>query len=195
MNIVFATNNPNKIKEVQKLLPSNIELIGLKDIGCEDDIPETQHTIKGNSIQKVNYINSKYNLDCFADDTGLEISALNGDPGVLSARYAGSERNSKKNIDSFFSSQSFKFKEMVNSIRDTEKVLGLVSFQIPKKAKSSLNGKRSIYVVKKIKKGEILNDKNIKIIRPSYGLSPKYYDKVLGKKAKRNFDIGDRLKN
>jgi XTP/dITP diphosphohydrolase len=99
IKIVFATNNKNKIKEVQKLLPSNIELIGLKDIGCEDDIPETQHTIKGNSIQKVNYINSKYNLDCFADDTGLEISALNGDPGVLSARYAGSERNSKKNIE------------------------------------------------------------------------------------------------
>lgn len=99
IKIVFATNNKNKIKEVQKLLPSNIELIGLKDIGCEDDIPETQHTIKGNSIQKVNYINSKYNLDCFADDTGLEISALNGDPGVFSARYAGSERNSKKNIE------------------------------------------------------------------------------------------------
>ena len=99
IKIVFATNNKNKIKEVQKLLPTNIELIGLKDIGCEDDIPETQHTIKGNSIQKVNYINSKYNLDCFADDTGLEISALNGDPGVLSARYAGSEKNSKKNIE------------------------------------------------------------------------------------------------
>ena len=99
IKIIFATNNKNKIKEVQKLLPTNIELIGLKDIGCEDDIPETQHTIKGNSIQKVNYINSKYNLDCFADDTGLEISALNGDPGVLSARYAGSERNSKKNIE------------------------------------------------------------------------------------------------
>ena len=99
IKIVFATNNKNKIKEVQKLLPTNIELISLKDIGCEDDIPETQHTIKGNSIQKVNYINSKYNLDCFADDTGLEISALNGDPGVLSARYAGSERNSKKNIE------------------------------------------------------------------------------------------------
>ena len=99
IKIVFATNNKNKIKEVQKLLPTNIELIGLKDIRCEDDIPETQHTIKGNSIQKVNYINSKYNLDCFADDTGLEISALNGDPGVFSARYAGSERNSKKNIE------------------------------------------------------------------------------------------------
>ena len=99
IKIVFATNNKNKIKEVQKLLPTNIELIGLKDIGCEDDIPETQHTIKGNSIQKVNYINSKYNLDCFADDTGLEISALNGDPGVHSARYAGLERNSKKNIE------------------------------------------------------------------------------------------------
>lgn len=99
IKIVFATNNKNKIKEVQKLLPTNIKLIGLKDIGCKDDIPETQHTIKENSIQKVNYINSKYNLDCFADDTGLEISALNGDPGVFSARYAGSERNSKKNIE------------------------------------------------------------------------------------------------
>jgi len=98
IKIVFATKNKNKIKEIQNLLPNKIELISLFDIECINEIPETQNTIKGNAIQKANYIKSNYNLDCFADDTGLEINALNGEPGVLSARYAGYEKNSKKNI-------------------------------------------------------------------------------------------------
>ena len=98
IKIVFATKNQNKIKEIQNLLPNNIELISLSDIGCINEIPETQNTIKGNAIQKANYIKSNYNLDCFADDTGLEINALNGEPGVLSARYAGYKKNTKKNI-------------------------------------------------------------------------------------------------
>ena len=99
MNIVFATNNPNKIKEVQALLPSHITLISLKDIGCIEDIPETQDTIKGNAIQKVDYIKTHYGLDCFADDTGLEVEALNGAPGVFSARYAGLQRNADDNMN------------------------------------------------------------------------------------------------
>ncbi|MDC0372064.1 RdgB/HAM1 family non-canonical purine NTP pyrophosphatase, partial [Flavobacteriaceae bacterium] len=98
------TNNQNKLKEVQAQLPDEIKLISLKDIGCYEDIPETQKTIEGNAIQKANYIKMKYNKDCFADDTGLEVMALNGAPGVHSARYAGPEKNSKKNIEKLLSS-------------------------------------------------------------------------------------------
>ncbi|MGB2316858.1 MAG: non-canonical purine NTP diphosphatase [Flavobacteriaceae bacterium] len=104
MQIIFATNNQNKLKEVQAQLPDEIKLISLKDIGCYEDIPETQKTIEGNAIQKANYIKMKYNKDCFADDTGLEVMALNGAPGVHSARYAGPEKNSKKNIEKLLSS-------------------------------------------------------------------------------------------
>jgi XTP/dITP diphosphohydrolase len=104
IQIVFATNNKNKLKEVQAQLPEEIKLISLKDIGCYEDIPETQKTIEGNAIQKANYIKMKYNKDCFADDTGLEVMALNGAPGVHSARYAGPEKNSKKNIEKLLSS-------------------------------------------------------------------------------------------
>lgn len=104
IQIVFATNNQNKLKEVQAQLPDEIKLISLKDIGCDEDIPETQNTIEGNAIQKANYIKMKYNKDCFADDTGLEVMALNGAPGVHSARYAGPEKNSKKNIEKLLSS-------------------------------------------------------------------------------------------
>ena len=104
IQIIFATNNQNKLKEVQAQLPDEIKLISLKDIGCYEDIPETQNTIEGNAIQKANYIKMKYNKDCFADDTGLEVMALNGAPGVHSARYAGPEKNSKKNIEKLLSS-------------------------------------------------------------------------------------------
>lgn len=104
IQIVFATNNQNKLKEVQAQLPDEIKLISLKDIGCYEDIPETQKTIEGNAIQKANYIKMKYNKDCFSDDTGLEVMALNGAPGVHSARYAGPEKNSKKNIEKLLSS-------------------------------------------------------------------------------------------
>ena len=99
MKIVFATNNPNKIKEVQSLIPSHITLVSLEAIGCSEEIPETQDTIKGNAIQKAAYIKQNYGLDCFADDTGLEVTALNGAPGVYSARYAGPERSSEANIN------------------------------------------------------------------------------------------------
>ena len=98
IEIVFVTNNPNKLKEVQAVLPKEIKLISLKDIGCFEDIPETQNTIEGNAIQKATYIKTTYNKDCFADDTGLEVMALNGAPGVYSARYAGPEKNASKNI-------------------------------------------------------------------------------------------------
>ena len=98
MKIVFATNNKNKILEVQQLLPESIEIISLESIGCFEEIPETADTIEENAIMKANYITEKYGYDCFADDTGLEVEALHGAPGVFSARYAGEQRNSQDNM-------------------------------------------------------------------------------------------------
>ncbi|MGJ5641165.1 non-canonical purine NTP diphosphatase [Formosa sp. S-31] len=99
MKLVFATNNANKIKEVQALIPSHITLLSLADINCQEDIPETQPTIEGNAIQKAEYIKTHYGFDCFADDTGLEVEALNGAPGVFSARYAGLQRDASDNMN------------------------------------------------------------------------------------------------
>lgn len=99
MQIVFATNNLHKLKEVQTLIPDNIQLLSLADIGCFEDIPETQNTIEGNAIQKATYIKEKYGYDCFADDTGLEVEALNGQPGVFSARYASEKRSASENMN------------------------------------------------------------------------------------------------
>ena len=99
MKLVFATNNANKLKEVQALLPETIELLSLKEIGCNEDIPETQPTIEGNAIQKALYISENYGYDCFADDTGLEIDALDSAPGVYSARYAGNHRDANDNMN------------------------------------------------------------------------------------------------
>lgn len=99
MKIVFATNNQNKIKEIQSILPPSIEIISLESIGCHEDIPETAATIKGNAILKANYVTQKYGYDCFADDTGLEVDALNGEPGVFSARYAGEQKSAEDNMD------------------------------------------------------------------------------------------------
>ncbi|MGG5487160.1 non-canonical purine NTP diphosphatase [Gaetbulibacter sp. PBL-D1] len=99
MQLVFATNNLNKLNEVQKLIPDTIQLLSLKDIGCFEDIPETQDTIEGNAIQKAEYVKQHYGYDCFADDTGLEVEALQGAPGVFSARYAGPQRDANDNMD------------------------------------------------------------------------------------------------
>lgn len=99
MKLVFATHNKNKFLEVQAMVPSHIELLSLTDIGCDEDIPETALTIEGNAKLKAQYVLEKYNLDCFADDTGLEVTALNNEPGVYSARYAGTPSNSQANIE------------------------------------------------------------------------------------------------
>jgi XTP/dITP diphosphohydrolase len=99
MQLVFATNNLNKLNEVQSLIPDHIKLLSLKDIGCLEDIPETKATIEGNAKQKAEYIKTNYGYDCFADDTGLEVEALNGEPGVYSARYAGLQRNAEDNMN------------------------------------------------------------------------------------------------
>jgi len=103
MQIVFATNNLNKLKEVEALIPNHIKLLSLADILCIEDIPETQPTIEGNAIQKAEYIKANYGFDCFADDTGLEVEALNSEPGVFSARYAGPQRNAEDNMNKLLS--------------------------------------------------------------------------------------------
>ena len=108
MKLVFATNNSNKLKEVQALLPKNITLLSLQDIGCLEDIPETQPTIEGNAMQKASYIKTHYSYDCFADDTGLEVSALNGAPGIYSARYAGEQRDANDNMNKLLTELAIK---------------------------------------------------------------------------------------
>ena len=96
--IVFATNNEHKLQEVKAILAGKVEVISLAEIGCEDDIPETENTLEGNATLKAKYVYEKYGIGCFADDTGLEIAALNGKPGVFSARYAGEPTNSHNNM-------------------------------------------------------------------------------------------------
>ena len=91
MQIVFATNNAHKLSEIRQILGHKIEVLSLSDIGCHDDIPETGTTLEANALQKARYIRDKYGYDCFADDTGLEVDALGGEPGIYSARYAGGE--------------------------------------------------------------------------------------------------------
>lgn len=99
MKLLFASANQHKIEEIRSMLPANFELIGLKDIDFHEDIPETQDTIPGNAIQKATYLADKLNIPCFADDTGLIIPALNGEPGVYSARYAGPQKNAEDNMN------------------------------------------------------------------------------------------------
>lgn len=97
MQLVFATHNPNKLEEVRGIMPPGIELLGLSDIGCTEDIPETADTIEGNAQLKAEYVRDKYSIPCFADDTGLLVDALGGAPGVYSARYAGPQKNALDN--------------------------------------------------------------------------------------------------
>ncbi len=99
MKIVFATNNENKLREVADVLEKNITIVGLRDIACYEDIPENENTIEGNASAKANYVFRNYKVNCFADDTGLEVYALDMRPGVYSARYAGDEKNDEANID------------------------------------------------------------------------------------------------
>ena len=97
-HLVFATNNAHKLEEIAAILGEKIKLLSLKDIECTADIPETANTLEGNATQKAEYIYQQYGLDCFADDTGLEVEALDGAPGVFSARYAGEGHNSEDNM-------------------------------------------------------------------------------------------------
>ena len=98
MKLVFATNNQHKLEEVSAILDNSIELLSLKDINCNTDIPETADTLEGNALLKAQYIYNNFGINCFADDTGLEVEALNNEPGVYSARYAGENKNPEANM-------------------------------------------------------------------------------------------------
>jgi len=98
MNLVFATNNQHKLEEVSQILGEKVEILSLADINCDVDIPETADTLEGNALLKAEYIYNNYGINAFADDTGLEIEALNNEPGVYSARYAGEEKSAQANM-------------------------------------------------------------------------------------------------
>ena len=129
MQLVFASNNKNKIKEIQQLLPATIQLLSLEDIGCHEEIPETADTIEGNAILKANYVTKKYGYDCFADDTGLEVEALHGAPGVYSARYAGEQKDSNDNMNKLLtdlsgkSNRNAQFKTVITLNKDGKQQL------------------------------------------------------------------------
>jgi XTP/dITP diphosphohydrolase len=142
MKIVFATNNPNKIFEIQSMLPKNIEIISLESIGCFEEIVETAITIEGNAILKANYVTQKYGFDCFADDTGLEVEVLNGKPGVYSARYAGEHKNANDNMNKLLDN----LKDQSNRAAQFKTVIAL-----------NVLGKQHLFTG--IAKGEIITEK------------------------------------
>ncbi len=129
MDLVFATNNENKLKEIQQLLGSSINILSLRALGCFDEVPETGDTLEANALQKARYIYNRYGKNCFADDTGLEVDALNGAPGVFSARYAGEEKNAQMNMDKLLlelrnvGDRKAKFRTVVALIIDGEEYL------------------------------------------------------------------------
>ena len=126
MKLVFATNNFNKLSEIRALVPSGIEILSLKDINCNEELPETNPTLQENALQKAKYVFENYGFNCFADDTGLEIDALGGEPGVYSARYAGEDCNSEDNIKKVLDKlegkeeRSAKFRTVIALIIDGE---------------------------------------------------------------------------
>ncbi|MEQ8303264.1 MAG: non-canonical purine NTP diphosphatase [Cyclobacteriaceae bacterium] len=128
MKLCFATNNDHKLMEVREVLGDSFEVLSLKDVGCEEELPEDADTIEGNSLQKAQYLFDHYNVNCFADDTGLEVQELNGEPGVYSARYAGAQRSSTDNIRLLLSKlegkadRSARFKTVITLIEGGEVV-------------------------------------------------------------------------
>ena len=142
MKLVFASNNKNKIAEIQSMLPESIKILSLEDINCFEDIPDTADTIEGNAILKGDYVTQKYGYDCFADDTGLEVNAINGEPGVYSARYAGEQKNADDNMNKLLDA----LKNEENRNAQFKTVITL-----------NLNGKQ--YLFTGIAKGEITETK------------------------------------
>lgn len=142
MQLVFASNNQNKIAEIQNMLPADIQILSLEEIGCLDDIPETADSIEGNAILKADYVTKNYGYDCFADDTGLEVDALNGAPGVYSARYAGEQKNADDNMD-----------KLLNELENTPDR----SAQFKTVIALNLNGQQFLFTG--IVKGEIIKEK------------------------------------
>ena len=99
MQLCFATNNSHKLDEISAMLGAEFHLLSLKDISCTEELPETSNTLEGNAIEKAKYVLQNYHVPCFADDTGLEVKSLSGEPGVYSARYAGEQKNAEENIN------------------------------------------------------------------------------------------------
>jgi len=143
MKLVFATNNKNKIKEIKNLIGNSIELLSLADINCHEEIPETSATIAGNALQKAQYVYEKYGYNCFADDTGLEIVSLNGEPGIYSARYAGEQRDANDNMDKVL----INLKDQQNRNAHFKTVIALI-----------IDGKETLF--EGIAKGEITTTKS-----------------------------------
>ena len=136
--IVFASNNKNKLEEIRLMLSGKFKIVSLNDINCHEEIPETSDTIEGNALQKARYIYENYSIDCFADDTGLEVESLNGRPGVYSARYAGSDCSADENMDKLLNemtgmkNRSARFKTVIASIMngDEKQFEGIVDGEI-----------------------------------------------------------------
>ena len=129
MKLVFATNNKHKLDEVRAIVGNRVEVLSLNDINCHDEIPETADTLQGNALIKARYIHDKYGVNCFADDTGLEVEALGGAPGVYSARYAGEECNSEANMQKLLhnltdeNNRKAQFRTVIALIIDGEEIL------------------------------------------------------------------------
>lgn len=171
--LVFATNNAHKLEEVSAILGDKIELLSLKDINCDADIPETADTLEGNALLKAEYVYKNYGLDCFADDTGLEVEALNGAPGVYSARYAGGEgHNAEANMQKLLHNMEGK---------DNRKA------QFRTAVSLILNGKE--YLFEGVIKGQIIKEKHG---TSGFGYDPIFmpdgYDKTFA-------ELGNEIKN
>ena len=143
MELVFATNNKHKLEEISHILDEHYKIVSLKEIGCNEDIAETAETLEGNALLKARYIHSRYGRDCFADDTGLEIDALDGKPGVFSARYAGPGHDHQKNMDKVL----FEMAGQANRKAQFRTVIALI-----------LEGQE--YLFEGIVKGEILTERH-----------------------------------
>ncbi|MCB0823766.1 MAG: non-canonical purine NTP diphosphatase [Bacteroidales bacterium] len=143
MELVFATNNKHKLEEISHILDEHYKIVSLKEIGCNEDIAETAETLEGNALLKARYIHSRYGRDCFADDTGLEIDALEGKPGVYSARYAGPGHDHQKNMDKVL----FEMAGQANRKAQFRTVIALI-----------LEGQE--YLFEGIVKGEILTERH-----------------------------------
>lgn len=145
MKLVFATNNKHKLQEVRDIIGSGVEILSLADIDCTDDIPETADTLDGNALIKARYIFDKYGLNCFADDTGLEVEALGGAPGVYSARYAGDGHDSEANMNKLLenltgeNNRSAQFRTVIALIIDGEEKLfnGIVKGEITREKRGT----------------------------------------------------------
>ena len=157
MKLVFATNNKNKVKEVKAMLPEDIEILSLKDIGCTEEIVEDADTIEGNAGIKADYITKEYGYDCFADDTGLEVDALNGAPGVHAARYAGENVTYEDNVQKML-------REMKDKNNREARFITVVAL--------NMNGKQ--YLFRGICKGDILKEKKGK---SGFGYDPIFQPK------------------